>query len=266
MPQLTIPAKGLNVRVHGPATGQPVVLLHGYPLDGAMWRAQVNPLATAGFRVVIPDLPGHGQSPVQDPCSIASITDAVLAELDRLKLGKCHVVGFSMGGYVALDLAIRHPGRVARLVLVDTRAEADTPQGRDGRMALLKEMVGRPGVKVLSNAMMPNLLTAETRTNRPLLAEEVRNMMLRQPIEGERAAMMALAERPDRRNDLAGIHAKTLVVVGSEDKVTPPASAQVLADGIKGARLETIPGAAHLTPLEAPQAVNDLLLGFLDHH
>jgi 3-oxoadipate enol-lactonase len=263
MPQLSLPAAGLHVRIHGPAAGFPVVLLHGYPLDGAMWRAQVNPLASAGFRVIVPDLPGHGQSPVQDPCSIESMAAAVLSLLDRLKVTRSHVVGFSMGGYIALDIAIRHPERVARLVLMDTRAEADTPQGRDGRMALLREMVGRPGVKVLANAMMPNLLTEETRAQRGLLAEEVRTMMLRQPIEGERAAMMALAERPDRRKELGKVAAPTLVLVGEHDKVTPPASAQAIATGISGATAETIPGAAHLTPLERPEEVNERLLRFL---
>jgi pimeloyl-ACP methyl ester carboxylesterase len=241
------------------------LLLHGYPLDGAMWRAQVNPLASAGLRVIIPDLPGHGQSPVQDPCTIEGMADAVLRELDRLKVRKCHVVGFSMGGYIALDIAIRHPERVNRMVLLDTRAEADTPQGRDGRMALLNEMKGKAGVKVLSNAMMPNLLTEATRTNRPLLAEEVRNMMMRQPLDGERAAMMALAERPDRRKDLGHIKAHTLILVGEHDKVTPPASAQVLADGIKASKLEVIPGAAHLSPLEAADEVNKHLLAILGH-
>jgi pimeloyl-ACP methyl ester carboxylesterase len=266
VPQLSLPSKGLHVRVHGPADGPAVLLLHGYPLDGAMWRAQLNPLAGAGFRLVVPDLPGHGQSPVQDPCTIADMTDAVVAEMDRLKLHKAHVVAFSMGGYVALDLAIRHPERVGRLALLDTRAEADTAQGRDGRMALLKEMVGKAGVKVLCNQMMPGLLTPETRAQRPLLAEEVRNMMMRQPIEGERAAMMALADRGDRRKELGHIKAKTLVLVGEHDKITPPASAQVIADGIPGAKLEAIPGAAHLSPLENPEAVNRHLLAFLGHH
>ena len=261
-----MPSRGLFVRIHGPADGHPVLLLHGYPLDGAMWRAQLNVLATAGHRVIIPDLPGHGQSAVQDPTSITGMADAVLAELDRLKIRRCDVVGFSMGGYIALDLAIRHHERVGKLVLIDTRAEADTPQGRDGRMALLKEMVGKPGPKVLATAMMPGLLTPETRAQRALLAEEVRNMMLRQPIEGERAAMMALAERKDRRKELGEIKAKTLVLVGEHDKVTPPASAQVVADGIKGAKLEVVKAAAHLSPLEAADAVNELLLKFLGHH
>ena len=260
MPQVDLGDRGLSLRVHGPASGEAVLLLHGYPMDSTMWRFQVPALVTAGYRVFAPDLPGAGHSPVRDPVSVAAMADAVLAALRPHKAQRLHVVGFSMGGYVALDLALRFPDRVASLVLVDTRCEADSPQGREGRMNLLREMAGPTATKVLANVMVPKMLTEATRNEARLLVEEVRDMMLRQPAAGVRALMMALADRPDRRGELGAIRAPTTIVVGAEDKVTPPESAKVMQEGIRGSQLHVVDQAAHLVPMERPDALNRILV------
>lgn len=248
--------------VHGPRDAPAVVLVHGFPYDRAMWRFQIGPLTRAGYRVILPDLPGHGRSDVEPNLSVDSMADDIARLLDRLHLPKAVIVGFSLGGYVALAFAARHAQRMAGLVLMDTRAAADTEEGRTKRDAAIADVQGH-GTRGIVAAMLPKHLTAATRSTQRLLAEEVRDMMLRQEKAGVLAALAALRDRPDRTGILASIQVPTLVMVGSDDALTPPADAELLAAKIPGATLRVVQAAAHLTPMEQPDDVNDALLEWL---
>jgi pimeloyl-ACP methyl ester carboxylesterase len=188
--------------------------------------------------------------------SLADDVHALLADLGALPavLG-----GLSMGGYVALALWRRHADRVGALVLSDTRAGADDDAGRARRreMAALARTSGSAAV---TEAMIPGMLGKSTRTRMPDVERQLRMMGEAADREGLAAALEAMMARPDSTPTLETIDVPTLVIVGDEDALTPPKQAEVLVDGIRGARLEIIAGAGHVPCLERPAAFN-LVLG-----
>lgn len=260
----------LSYSLHGPRDGPVVLLIHGFPFDRAMWRLQVPALTGAGYRVVVPDLPGFGHSgdPTRKEIPLPSV-DAIASELvmllDRLRIAKAVVVGFSMGGYVALAFAQQAARRLSGLSLIDTRAEPDTPEGKAKREATIAQ-VQQQGPRALAMAMLAGQLTETTRKGELLLTEEVRAMMLRQPKASCVAALQAMRDRPDRRDLLPKLDCPVLVLVGDHDEVTPVDSAKAMASAAKHAELHVIDGAAHLSPMEQPDQVNDHLLAWLHKH
>ncbi|MFA5944973.1 MAG: alpha/beta hydrolase [Candidatus Thermoplasmatota archaeon] len=260
----------LSHSVHGPRDGPTLLLVHGFPFDRAMWRFQVAALTGAGYRVVVPDLPGFGRS--EDPGrkdapleSVDGMAAELLLLLDRLRIAKITPVGFSMGGYVALAVAAKAPDRLSGLILLDTRAEPDSTEAKAKRDVTIAQ-VQEHGTRALAIAMMANQLTEATRGKERLLAEEVREMMLRQPKESVVAALKALRDRPDRRDLLPTLSVPVLVVVGDQDKVTPLDSAKTMLGASRNGELKVIAGAAHLTPMEQPDEVNEVLIGWLRKH
>lgn len=243
--------KGSSADVRDLGAGPAVVLVHGYPLDGAMWSGVARALA-AKFHVFKPDLPGRGNTEAPAPDSIAGYADyleGIIAELPA----PVGLAGFSFGGYISLELMKRRPEKVRALALVDTRASADDDTGRakrDETIAVVREK----GVQPVVDAMPAKLLSAESLRRADLL-ERVQRMIARQKPETVEADLAAMRDRPDSTALLREIAVPTVVVVGSEDALTPPADAQSMADAIPGARLVTVPASGHLTPMERPKAV-----------
>jgi 3-oxoadipate enol-lactonase len=229
-------------------SGPPIVLLHAFPFDRRMWWSTAAALA-GHRRVIAPDLRGFGDSPGSGPFSIADLADDVAALLDVLGLSRATILGLSMGGYIALAFAARHGRRLDGLVLADTRAGADSPEGRRGRdegIALLQAK----GVDAYLDGLLPRLLAPgapdATRTSTRALACQSAHALI--------DALIAMRDRPDRRGELGQIAVPTLVLVGTADGVTPPAEARAMAAAIPGARLIELPDAGHLSNLEAPAA------------
>jgi len=231
--------------------GPAVVLVHGYPLDGAMWSGVARALSTR-FRVLKPDLPGRGEAPAPSEGTIDSYADFLAAVFEKIPQG-AGLAGFSMGGYAALALARRHPAHLRALALVDTRASADDDAGRARRDEAIAT-VRSSGVAPIADAMVPKLLAPESLSNRDLV-ERLRRIITRQKPETVEADLQAMRDRPDSRAELPQLRLPTLVVVGEADTLTPPADSQAMASAIPGARLVTLPGAGHLTPMERPGAV-----------
>jgi pimeloyl-ACP methyl ester carboxylesterase len=257
----------LSYAVHGPREGPALLLIHGFPFDRAMWRFQVAPLTAAGYRVVVAELPGFGRSEVvgrqEDPLdSVDAMARELLRLLDRLRIPKVVPIGFSMGGYVALAFAALAKDRLSGLVLIDTRAEADSEEARKKRDAAIADVQAH-GTRGLAMAMMANQLTEATRASERLLAEEVRSMMLRQPKATVAAALKAMRDRPDRRDLLPSLDCPVLVLVGDQDRVTPLDSAKTMLGASRKGELNVIEGAAHLTPMEQPDDVNEALVDWL---
>jgi len=242
--------------------GPPVLLLHAFPLGLAMWDAQVTALR-GQHQVIRFDDRGFGASPPGDGLlSMERIADDAAALLDHLGVAKAVVCGLSMGGYAAFAMVRRHADRLRGLVLADTRAPADTPEGREGRAALAQKVLGE-GAVAAAEAFVPKLLGETTKRERPQVVARVREIVLGNPPRGIADALAGLAARADSTPTLREIRVPTLVVCGEEDTLTPPADAEALQRGIAGSRLVLVPRAGHLTNLEDPDAFNRAFLGFL---
>lgn len=240
--------------------GSLVLFLHGIGMTRNGWDAQIAGLADA-HRCVAWDLPGYGASEPLGEFSLAAAADAAARLIDHLR-GPAHVVGLSMGGMIALELALRHPEAVRSLGLVDTSPAfgldgTDPDAWRAARLAPLEAgaRVEEFAEPVLRGVMAPD--------PDPAAVTAAVASMLRVPVSGLMQTVAALPAH-DVRDRLDRIDAPTLVVVGELDEETPPSYAQALADGIAGARLAIIPGAGHLTPFEAPAALTALLREHID--
>lgn len=264
------------------ATQGCIVFIHGFPFDGSMWQPQLDALPE-GWRGLAPDLPGFGRSPLNGQPSKASAgrrqgsgiardDEPVLSmgrlagEIADLIDGECDgtavVCGLSMGGYVSFELVRRHPGRVRGLILVDTRAEADSDEARENRL-LMAQTARDSGSGPIATTMIPDLLAGSTRQARPDIVDRVRSMILAVPAATVVGALAGMAARHDSTGDLATIEVPTLVVVGDQDAITPPDGARRMAEAIPGATLEVIPDAGHVSNLENPDAFNRAMGGFL---
>jgi Predicted hydrolases or acyltransferases (alpha/beta hydrolase superfamily) len=238
-------------------SGPVLVLLHAFPFDSRMWRQTAAALASQR-RVITPDMRGFGLSELgSGGFSIADLADDLAALLDALKLPAATVAGMSMGGYVALAFARRHRDRLQSLILADSKAAADTPEARQGREAAIS-LVEKQGVAALLEKQLPRLLSVSASEG---LRAEVRALGA-QPADTVIAAIRALRDRPDRTAELPEIAVPTLVVVGNDDALSPPADARAMAAAMPNARVVEIPGAGHLSNLENPDAFNAALKEF----
>src|SRR5215204_853333 len=242
--------------------GEPLVLLHAFPLNGRMFESQMRAFS-GSHRVVAPDYPGFGRSP-RTPAQpdVRYYAEGVRGLLDRLHLERVILGGVSMGGYVAFECMRLFPERISALILANTRAEPDSEEMRETRneMAL---RVAQEGVGVLVKLQMERLLAPETLRNDEELVEDVRAMILENSPDGAVAALGAMRERPDSTPLLGEIGVPTLVVGGEEDGVSSPEVMGAMAAEIPRANHLTIAGAAHLSNLEAPEKFNAALDDFL---
>jgi pimeloyl-ACP methyl ester carboxylesterase len=244
--------------------GPVVVLLHGFPLSRGMWNEQLTGIGST-YRIIAPDLRGHGESPAPEGVyTMDEMADDVVELLDTLHIAEPVVLGgLSMGGYVALSLVARYPRRVRALMLMDTRAGADTPEAAQGRETTAQAVLEAKSAASVATGMVPKLFSKHTIEERPERVAPLRAVMEATTPRGIAGALRGMAKRPDRRADLAAIAVPTLVIVGEEDVITPPAEAKAMSDAIPHARLVIIPRAGHMAPYENPSVVNPVILQFL---
>ena len=256
---MTPPA--LAYHLTGPDAGPPVVLLHAFPLDRTMFAAVAERLAQ---RAVLVDLPGLGASPVPDgEPSLDVAADGVAAVLDELGQPGAVLAGCSMGGYVAMAFARRHPQRLLGLALIDTKAEADSPEAAANRERMAVS-VTEQGIGAVE-AALPPLLGETSCREQPGLPEQVRSLALSAHPAGIAWSQRAMAARPDSGATLAGLRVPVTVVVGEEDRLIGPEPARALAARIPGSTFLSLPGAGHLAPLERPGPVAAALTTLLLH-
>lgn len=259
MPACQLPS-GLTIGYDQAGQGAPLVLLHAFPLDRAMWEPQLAALEDVA-QVYAPDLPGFGESGAA-PFTIDGVADVVAEFLVAQGIVKAAVCGLSMGGYVALALARRHPDKLSALILADTRAGIDdstAKANRDKSIALVNEK----GSAALFEGMLPKVMAEAVRTEKPELVSRLKEIAGRQSAASVVAALVALRDRPDANPGLKAISVPTLVIVGEFDAVTPPLSSANLSAQIRGSQLVHIPGAGHLSSVENPDAFNAAVRGFL---
>ncbi|GAA2845688.1 3-oxoadipate enol-lactonase [Streptosporangium fragile] len=240
----------LHYEIDGPADARPVVLAGSLGTTLEMWDPQVGKLAEH-FRVVRFDHRGHGRSPVNGSCSIADLGGDVLELLDTLELSKVSFAGLSLGGMVGMWLASHAPERIDRLALLCTSAKLGTPASWSERA----EAVRAGGTVSIAEAAAARWFTPAFTGRGPYLS-----MLAGIPAEGYAACCEAIGAM-DLRPDLPSITAPTLVIAGADDPATPPEHAERIVEGISGARLAVLPGAAHLANVERPEEVSRLLVG-----
>jgi 3-oxoadipate enol-lactonase len=251
--------------------GWPLVLLHAFPLSADMWRPQLERVPS-GWRFIAPDLRGFG--PATDPSgsgpppradSIDEYARDVRTLMDVLHIDDATIGGLSMGGYVALAMFRLAPQRFSGIVLADTRADADTPEAREGRVKM-RTRLSESGVSAIADQMLPRLLSEATRRDDPALVAHVRSLIEANAADALDAALAAMMGRPDATPDLPRISCPALVIVGEADEVTPPALAHAMHAALPRALETLIPGAGHLSSLERPDAFSTALHDFLLAH
>ena len=232
--------------------------------DGGMWRNQIEPLAALG-RVVVFDPPGHGKSEVPPPFTLEDNADALLDAFGELRIDRAVIVGLSWGGMVGMRMALQHPTRVAALALFDTSAEPeDRPRAIKYRLfvSFARRLGMPPGL--MDSQITPAFFCDRSLRERRDLVDRFVRAANGFPREGTaRAALAVVVHRKDILPRIGDIRVPTLVVCGREDRATEPGHSERIASRIAGARLHWIDDAGHVTALEQPKAVNDVLVPFV---
>ncbi|MFI2610596.1 alpha/beta fold hydrolase [Kitasatospora sp. NPDC018619] len=252
------------VSVRESGTGTPLVLLHAFPLNASMWSSQLDALPgpTGGdARVLAPDQRGFGGTGLgADEPSLDLVADDLALLLDAAGIDRAVVGGLSMGGYVALALARRHPDRVRGLLLANTRATADTDAVRADRERIAAAVTARDSVRLLLDE---NVAEGQLGPHSQHLAERVRAMVAAAPPAAVAWAQRAMAARPDALDVLAGLRVPVAVVAGAQDALVAPEEAELMLRARPDAELTVLPGVGHLSALEAPEAFDAVVRALL---
>ena len=252
--------------------GWPLLLLHAFPLTAEMWRPQLERVPE-GWRFIAPDMLGFGRGRAMRPIPrgasasgggppIDEYAADVGALMDSLELDAAVIAGLSMGGYVALAFYRQAPSRFTRLVLADTRSQADTADGRAGRAAM-RQRLAAGGAAAVADDMLPTLLSDDADA---AVVAHVRHLIEAADPAAIDAAIVAMMERPDSTPLLPQISCATLVLVGARDSITPVADAEAMQRAIRRSVLTVVPGAGHLSNLEQPGHFSRGLADFLLAH
>jgi pimeloyl-ACP methyl ester carboxylesterase len=255
--------QGTKLAAYVKGDGPPLLLVHGFPLDHHMWEAQIAEFSKT-HQVIAVDLRGFGASaPAEGTTTMRQFADDCAAVLDALDIQEpVTFCGLSMGGYVAWQFVGLHTKRLARLILCDTRAIADTPEAAAGRHKMA-EHVMKAGTEFVAQAMLPKLFATSTAAERPQLIESARAMINRASPSGIAAAARGMAERPDVTAMLPTIRVPTLVIVGEQDAISTVDEMRSIAAAMPNAEFVVIPHAGHMSTMENPEAVNAAMRRFL---
>jgi pimeloyl-ACP methyl ester carboxylesterase len=265
MPRLTLDQCTFAFDDSGPGESDDVLLLvHGHPFDRSMWRGQAVAAAEEGWRVIVPDLRGYGETHGADgKTTLQRFGDDLAALLDALGVDRCVAGGLSMGGQIVMELARTRRERLRGIVLAATFPRVDTDEVRAQRVATA-ERIEREGLAAYADELLPRMLAARSIAADPELATFVRSMMARAPAAGAAAALRGRAERPDYAPALAAFAGPALIVVGDADSFTSRSDADLMADLLRRSRLLWLPGIGHMPNLETAAAFDQALLAFLD--
>src|SRR5438270_3839962 len=243
--------------------GPPVVLLHPFPVDHEFWMPVAENLATR-YRVVLPDLRGHGESGVgEGPATMEKHAADIARVMDDAGIGRAPLAGVSIGGYALFQFWRKYRDRVAALALFNTKAPADNPEARAGRMQAANDVIEH-GTEPFFEGMIKKVLSQPTRDMRPDLVEGALRMMREMSPEDVAQVQRGMAARPDSVDTLKTINVPTLLVTGDEDPVTGVNEAELMRRHIQGSQLRVIPKASHYSPWEQPGEAAKLLRQFLD--
>jgi 3-oxoadipate enol-lactonase len=258
----------VNVTDSGPPPGRPdapvVVMGHGLLFSTTMWRFQIEALRPS-YRCVAVDWRGQGATPATaGGYDMETLYADLVGVIEQLDVGPVHYAGLSMGGFIGQRLAARRPDLVRSLTLIDTSAGPEDPE-KVSRYRLLASIYGVVGIRPLLGQVAPIMFS------RPFLATPEGQAVVdtwtaelrAQHRGGVKKAIRGVTDRLPVLDEIGTISTPTLVIVGSEDIATPVAKAGTIVGAIRESRLEVIPGAGHVSTLEAPARVNDMMTTFL---
>jgi pimeloyl-ACP methyl ester carboxylesterase len=242
----------------------PVILLHPFPANHEFWLPVAEALSTR-YRLILPDMRGHGDSDVGDgPATVEKHAADIARVMDHAEIGRAPLVGVSIGGYALFEFWRRHRGRVAALALCNTKAPADSVEARAGRLQAANDVMER-GTEPFFQSMIPRLLGKTTREARPDLVEGALRMMRKMSPQDVAQVQRGMAGRPDSVDTLKTINVPTLLVTGDEDILTGVNEAELMRQHISESQLRVIPKAGHYSPWEQPEEAGKLLRQFLEH-
>lgn len=243
--------------------GPPVVLLHPFPSNHEFWLPAAEPLATR-YRVILPDLRGHGDSGVgEGPATMEKHAADLARVMDDAEVGRAPLIGISIGGYILFEFWRKFRGRVAALGLFNTKAPADNAEGRAGRLQAANDVL-ESGTEPFFETMIPRLLGKTTRETRPDLVDGALRMLRKMSPEGVAQVQRGMAARPDSGETLRTINVPTLLVTGDEDVLTGINETELMRPHIAGGQVRVIPKAGHYSAWEQPAEASRLLRQFLD--
>ncbi|AEE53471.1 alpha/beta fold hydrolase [Haliscomenobacter hydrossis] len=246
--------------------GTPVVLfIHGFPLNKSMWNAQFEALKPT-YRVIAYDVRGHGNSEAgTEDFSIELFVEDLLGFMDTLQLDQVILCGLSMGGYIALSAIEKHPERFIGLVLSDTQCLADTPEAIAKRMAAI-ESIREKGAELYVEQSIQNLFAVASFDTKPMEIGSVKEMMNKTTAQSMCNTLHALAVRKETCSKLSELTMPILILVGQEDKITPPKVARLMLDKTQHSTLVIVEHAGHLANIENPHQFNQQLMNFMDRY
>jgi pimeloyl-ACP methyl ester carboxylesterase len=257
---------GRRVRYLDAGAGWPLVLVHAFPLNADMWRPQLDRVPRES-RFIAPDVRGFGPAAIVPSAAptLDQMARDIVAVLDELEIDRAAVGGLSMGGYLAMALLRVAPERVTALVLANTRPQADTPEGRQGREKMI-ELARTRGPAAIADQMLPKLLGETSLRARPHLPPMIRRMVEGNPAEGIASALHAMKERPDSTAQLAAFNGPALVIAGEEDTLIPVSESEAMHALMPRSHLVLLPSAGHLSSVEVPDDFSEALGNFLNSH
>jgi len=252
-----------TIAYHAVGDGPPIVLLHPFPANHEFWMPVAGTLAPR-YRVILPDLRAHGDSDAgEGPATMEKHAADLAHVMDDAGVGRAPLIGVSIGGYALFEFWRKHRGRVAALVLCNTKAPGDSAEARSARLQVAKDVIER-GTEPFFVTMIPRLLGRTTRETRPDLVEGALRMMRKMSPADVAQVQQGMAERTDSVPTLKTINVPTLLVTGDEDILTGLNEAELMRQHIAGSELRLIAKAGHFSPWEQPEEAARLLRQFLD--
>jgi len=243
-------------------SGPDVVLLHPFPLNRQFWDG-VTPQLSTRYRVILPDLRGHGDSELgEGPVTMQKLADDLSRLCREERISKAFFVGVSIGGYLLFEFWRRYREQVVALVLANTRPGAETSESKASRLQLADRVL-REGTGRFVEEMLAKLLSQTTRTNHPDIVDAARKMMQSMSADDIAGVQRGMAERPDSVATLATINVPTLLIAGEEDSI-PLSEFELVRGRISGSRLQVISQVGHYAALEKPAEFAALLRTFFD--
>lgn len=254
--------KCIEVQLHGNRENQPIVFIHGFPYDHTMWNAQVNELKN-DYYVVTYDIRGLGQSYVGDgQYTMEAYVHDLNAVIDELGLDNPIICGLSMGGYIALRAIESNTDKYAGLILCDTKAEDDDKEAKLKRAAGI-DKINVSGLESFVEDFVPNCFAPKSIKEKSDIFEHTLNVARSHNKTGVKGALIAMLSRTNTSKSLNKINVPTLVVCGTNDKLTPPEVMEKMTKKIPNSTYKKVPNAGHMSPLENPEAFNKALRSFL---